>query len=62
MTYFDPVTPKTHTCPLPDAERFPMQSGWRCDCGKAYVREMVSQHGETWWQWKRALDFDQGKV
>jgi hypothetical protein len=57
--YFDPPAVDTHKCNRPDADRFSLQNGWRCDCGSAWVREQVSQHGETWWQWKRTPEFDE---
>lgn len=58
MTFFDPRPGPPHECKLPDAEHS-FADGWRCPCGKAYVRRNLSQHGESWWQWGRAPEFDE---
>lgn len=59
MTFFDPTPQVEHRCPLPTSA---MQPGWRCDCGKAYVRETLDARdvnpGETNWQWRRAPEHD----
>jgi hypothetical protein len=57
VTYFDPPEQERHAC-QPPSPNWAGKEGWRCECGKAYVREQVSQHGETWWQWRRHPDLD----
>lgn len=61
MTFFDPMPKRKHRCPTPEVRDAIILSlkGWRCDCGKAYVIEMVSQHGEYWRQWKRSPEHDE---
>ena len=58
--FFDPVKPDEHVCSLPKAE-FAPKDNWRCECGWAWVRIELHQHGEYWWQWKRDPQFDKEK-
>lgn len=57
MTFFDPPEQERHAC-KPPSLNWVTKDGWRCECGKAYIREQVNQHNETWWQWRRRPDFD----
>lgn len=59
MTFFDPAENPGHICDLPESFSG-SPHGWICDCGKAYVKRQVSQHGETWWQWYRSPQHDRG--
>jgi hypothetical protein len=60
--FFDPSEPKEHHCPLPNPDHIFVQDGWRCDCGKAYVRRMLPERdvnpGESPWQWERSPQHD----
>lgn len=58
MTFFNP--PKKHAphvCRPPEPTALQPQ-GWRCECGKAYVKRSQSQHGETWTDWQRSPEND----
>lgn len=59
--FFDPRPPKPHEC-KPPPPWSALNSGWRCECGKAYVREALSardiNEGEDPYQWRRAPEFD----
>jgi hypothetical protein len=60
MTYFDPPKPKPkHECKLPNPDTFGTPDGWRCECGKAYVKESWWQHGESGHNWRRSPENDQ---
>ena len=59
MTYFDPTPKPQHRCKCPDPNHYFHPPGWRCECGKAYVRYQESQHGKSWWAWKRAPEHDE---
>lgn len=58
--YFDTRGPEAHRCTLPGT--FGPYDGWRCDCGKAYVREMLpardTNPGESPYQWRREARHD----
>lgn len=48
-----------HRCDLPDLDHF-VDAGhrrpgerWKCDCGAVYVVEQMSQHGESWKQFRK---------
>lgn len=57
-TYFTPPKLEApHKCVLP-AARSTDEGGWICKCGKAYIREYLTEKGEGWWQWKRAPKHD----
>lgn len=60
MTFFDPNPPPEHRCVLPCT--YAAKDGWRCECGKAYVRETLPARdvnpGESPWQWRRAPEHD----
>jgi hypothetical protein len=60
--YFDPlpVFAKNHSCEPPDS-RFAPSKYWRCECGRAWVRRELYQHGEYWFQWERAPEYDEEK-
>ena len=56
--FFDPPRNEPpHTCWPPEIYSSTAK-GWRCDCGKAYVQEQQSQHGESWMQWRRSPKHD----
>lgn len=57
--FFNPFQQPEHRCQLPTSAA---QEGWRCSCGKAYVRFWLPERdvlpGETAWQWHRAPEHD----
>ena len=57
--YFDPTPKPKHRCVLPPVG---FGRGWRCDCGKAYVRETLPDRdvnpGEDPYQWRRSTEHD----
>lgn len=58
MTFFDPTSEMpAHRCRLPEPSPLQKQ-GWRCGCGKAWVKASVSQHGESWVEWRRSPSND----
>lgn len=42
-----------HRCRLPVIHSHTTGDRWRCECGLIYVVESVSQHGESWKQFRR---------
>jgi hypothetical protein len=58
--FFDPVEPVEHRCKPPTT--FGSHLGWRCECGKAYVKETLPARdvnpGELPYQWRRAPEHD----
>lgn len=60
--YFDPNPEPPHQCALPMVFHREFD-GWLCDCGKAYVIEMLPARdilpGESTWQWRRAPEHDE---
>lgn len=58
--FFDPVQPEEHRCEIPTGTF--QKRGWRCGCGKAYVREELPARdvnpGEDPYQWRRAPEHD----
>jgi hypothetical protein len=62
VTFFDPPPKQPeHRCKLP----MPLMAhpnGWRCECGKAYVKELLPSRdinpGEFPHQWRRAPEHD----
>ena len=53
-----PPEQKPHRCDLPKVDTWNAPaagSRWRCSCGATYVVEEISQHGESWKQFRRLL-------
>jgi len=58
--FFDPTPGPGHDCDLPEYAWH--LGGWRCECGKAYVKVHYEARdtnpGERSWDWQRAPEHD----